>query len=49
MQENMGMNFDEFLVVNTAEMEWLGSPSEGVLRKPLERGVYRVRTYHQSC
>lgn len=37
MQENMGMNFEECLVVRTAEMEWLGSPSEGVLRKPLER------------
>jgi anti-sigma factor ChrR (cupin superfamily) len=33
----LNMQFDQAVVVNTAEMEWQGSPSQGVWRKPLER------------
>ncbi|MGD8839840.1 MAG: cupin domain-containing protein [Gammaproteobacteria bacterium] len=33
----LNMQFDQLVVVDTNEMEWQGSPSEGVWRKPLER------------
>jgi len=33
----LNMQFDQPVVVRTAEMEWQSSPSKGVWRKPLER------------
>jgi anti-sigma factor ChrR (cupin superfamily) len=33
----LNMNFDQALAINTEQMDWLASPSAGVLRKPLER------------
>ena len=33
----LNMQFDQPVVVRTAEMEWQASPSKGVWRKPLER------------
>ncbi|HKJ52376.1 MAG TPA: cupin, partial [Gammaproteobacteria bacterium] len=33
----LNMQFDQLVVVDTTEMEWQGSPSEGVWRKSLER------------
>ncbi|NVD08620.1 cupin [Vibrio sp. JPW-9-11-11] len=33
----LNMNLSQRVVVNTAEMEWVASPSKGVWRKPLER------------
>lgn len=33
----LNMQFDQLVVVDTTQMEWQGSPSEGVWRKPLER------------
>ncbi|BEU04587.1 cupin [Agarivorans sp. OAG1] len=33
----LNMNFDQALAIDTEQMDWLASPSAGVLRKPLER------------
>ena len=33
----LNMNFDDYLVINTADIPWQNSPMNGVLRKPLER------------
>ena len=33
----LNMQFDQPVVVNTAQMEWVKSPMKGVWRKPLER------------
>ncbi|MEE9351187.1 MAG: cupin domain-containing protein [Thiotrichaceae bacterium] len=33
----LNMDFSKQIVINTAEMSWISSPSSGVSRKPLER------------
>lgn len=33
----INMNFDERVVINTAQLEWVASPKAGVWRKPLAR------------
>lgn len=33
----LNLEFDKRVVINTQKMDWLSSPSSGVLRKPLER------------
>ena len=37
MMENYNMNFNESLMINTNELDWIESPSKKVSRKPLER------------
>lgn len=37
METSLNLQLDQQVVIYTAEMEWQGSPSDGVLRKPLER------------
>jgi anti-sigma factor ChrR (cupin superfamily) len=34
---NLNMNFEKAVVINTNDMDWVESPSQMVLRKPLER------------
>ncbi len=37
MNGMLNMNFADQVVIDTAEMDWIASPSPGVRRKPLER------------
>lgn len=37
LPEGFNMNFDQRVVIDTSQLDWLPSPASGVRRKPLER------------